>query len=244
MKWSVPKIWKGSCWIIGGGSSISEQFNIPETLIPETIEQFQEYGNYLEPIHSERIIGVNIAAFLGNWVDVAYWGDSDTYTDYKKEFDEYPGLKVSSAGKFSQERFRNIKHLYKDATIGMSEDNTALSWIGRNTGSSAINLAYLLGADKIYLLGFDMYAEGRMHFHAGYPDKRRTPRTKLINQGGKIPRVQFNERKAEERFKRFMAGFDTIAMDCEKLSVEVINVNPKSKIESFPKKSLSEILNA
>ena len=91
MEWQVSKIWSGVCWIIGGGPSVREQFNIPDSLIPETKEEFIKFGNYLSPIHNDHVIGVNLAAFLGDWVDVAFWGDTNTYLDYKGWFDDCYG---------------------------------------------------------------------------------------------------------------------------------------------------------
>lgn len=240
MKWKATKLWENTdCWIIGGGSSISEQFNIPDSIVPETIQQFREYGDYLYPIHNDRVIGVNVGAFLGDWVDVAYWGDSDTYTDYKAYFDAFSGLKVSSAGKFSDNRFKSIKFLHRNMTKGITKTRSQISWSSKNSGASAINLAYHLGATRIYLLGFDMYHSpgGRMHFHTGYPDKSKTPTTKQLKQGKRHPR-----RKPMQSFNRHLKGWGLVAKDAERLGVEIINVNLKSGINAFTKMSISEVM--
>lgn len=239
MKWAAPKIWNGDCWIIGGGGSISEQFNIPDTVVPETMEEFKEYGDYLYPIHKNRVIGVNFSAFLGDWVDVAYWGDNDTYTEYKVHFDGYSGLKVSSAGPFAADLHKDIKYLHRDHSNGITKIRKHISWVCKNSGASAINLAYHLGATRIFLLGIDMYhtSEGRVHWHTGYPDKSKTPTLQQLKQGKKHPR-----RKPNQSFNRHLIGWSRIAKDAEKLGVEIINVNPKSKVEAFRKMSLKEVM--
>lgn len=242
MKWSAPKIWKGDCWIIGGGSSISEQFNISSDVVPETLDEFRNYGEHLKPIHEKRIIAVNLAAFFGDWIEVAYWGDSNVYTEYRNWFDNFSGLKVSSAGKFSDESFPNIKHLYKDNNVGITKDRTAISWCGKNSGSSAINLAYHLGATRIFLLGFDMYSnpKGRVHFHTGYPDRAKTPNLRRVKKGIPIPRKK--PKNMNQRYKRQLSGFSKVKEDADKLSLKIYNVNPKSNVQEFPKISLKEAL--
>ncbi len=244
MKWKVPKIWKGECWIIGGGSSVAEQFNIPDTLIPESKEEFRAFGDYLTYIHKKRCIGVNVSAFLGDWVDVAYWGDSDTYTDYRAWFDQYAGLKISSAGKFSDASFKEIKHLYKSLSGGLTKRKNQVSWVCKNSGASAIDLAHKLGATVIYVLGIDMYLhpEKRIHWHKGYPDKTKTPTMKQLKQGKKHPRRIVSKKSQENLFKKQLQGWSRIAKDCEAKGIKVINVNPKSRVDVFPKMSLKEII--
>ena len=49
-----------------------------------------------------------------------------------------------------------------------------------------------------------------------------------------------NERE-EFLFKRQLTGWGKIAFDCKEKGIEVINVNPKSRVDVFPKKSIKEI---
>ena len=79
MSWKAPKIWKDSeCWIIGGGASIAEQFNIPEDVIER--KDISEFSPYLKALHSKHVIGVNAAFMLGNWIDVLFFGDDQFYS--------------------------------------------------------------------------------------------------------------------------------------------------------------------
>ena len=242
MKWQVSKIWSGVCWIIGGGSSVREQFGIPDDLVPETKEEFEEFGDYLSLIHNDHVIGVNLAAFLGDWVDVAFWGDSSTYLDYKGWFDEFSGLKISTGSKFYEQRYQSIKFLHRNHDKGITTDPSELSWVGKNSGSAAINLAYHLGCTEIRLLGFDMknHESGRMHFHTGYPQRDYIVTNKDVKEGRtKVPRLA-----PQDPYKnKFLPGFAKIAKDAEKLGVKIINVSPNSKIKEFPKMSFEEVVN-
>ena len=88
---------------------------------------------------------------------------------------------------------------------------------GNNSGFTALNLACCLGANPIYLLGFDMIPteEGlQQNWHKGYP----------ITQNVKT-RV----------YPNFIEIFNQYADSLESSRKHVINVNPESAIECFPK---------
>jgi len=239
MKWKIPKIWEGTCWIIGGGVSISEQFNIPSTLIPQTREEFYQFGEYLEPIYKDNVIGVNVGAFLSDKIPVAFWGDSETYSDFKNWYDNFGGLKISAAGKFSEKRYTSIYHLYKNNKEGITKKNDEVSWASRNSASAAISLAYHLGATRIILLGIDLQTtNGRAHWHAGYPNKLKTPTIAQLRRGMKHPLL-----KKDPPFNKHMKGYPLIAKDAEKLGIEIINASPESRLTCFKKMSVQEILN-
>jgi hypothetical protein len=232
MIWRAPEIWDGDCFVIGGGHSIVSTFNVPENLVPLRKEEFVDFGDYLKPFLQDKyVIGVNLSAFLGDWVDVAYWGDSDTYLHYMSWYDEFSGLKVSSAGKFAASKFKSIKFLQKDHYKGICTDRKSLTWAGFNSGAAAINLAYYFGAKRIFLLGFDMYSlpNGRVHWHAGYPDKKENFTNKDLKMG-KLPKRS----KVQPAYKRQLSGFKPISEKIQELGIEVINLSPNSKIKEFP----------
>jgi hypothetical protein len=55
-RWIAPKMWAGgTAFIVGGGPSLK--------------------GVDLTPIHHRRVIGVNNAYRMGNWVDICWFGD-------------------------------------------------------------------------------------------------------------------------------------------------------------------------
>lgn len=242
MEWKVFKIWESDCWIIGGGTSIAKQFKVPEKLIPEERNEFIEFGKYLSPLHNKKVIGINLAAFLGSWVDVAFWGDSKVYNEFKSWFDDFSGLKVSCNGKFHSNRYRTIMNLYRDVTCPLTKDRSAVSWNAKNSGTAAINLAYHLGAKRVFLLGFDMYnnKEGRSHWHSGYPDKTKTPTKAQLKKGAKIPR--FDIKDTEKVFKRHMRNLEALESASKKFGLKIYNVNPNSRIDVFEKINLEDAL--
>jgi hypothetical protein len=232
MIWQAPEIWDGDCFVIGGGHSITKTFDVSDALIPLHQEDFVEFGNYLKPyLKDKHIIGVNLSAFLGDWVDVAYWGDSDTYLQYKSWYDNFSGLKVSSAGKFAGNKYKSIKFLEKNHEKGLCTNRKSLTWAGFNSGAAAINLGYCLGAKRIFMLGFDMYSlpDGRVHWHAGYPDKKENFTNKDLAMG-KVPRRS----KVQPPYKRQINGFGPVSEEAKKLGLEIINLSPGSKIKEFP----------
>ena len=92
---------------------------------------------------------------------------------------------------------------------------------GNNSGYGALNLAACLGANPIYLLGFDMKYEGsKTHWHEGHPVPHR-PNT--VNQ--------------------FIKYFPLASIKLKEMGFEVINLNPDSALHCFPKKPFSEVLN-
>jgi len=91
---------------------------------------------------------------------------------------------------------------------------------GNNSGYGALNLAVCLGANPIYLLGFDMkYKDKRTHWHEGHP----------------VPH------KANT-VQKFMKYFQLVAIKTKEMGIEVINLSPSSALPYFPKKPLEEVL--
>jgi len=91
---------------------------------------------------------------------------------------------------------------------------------GDNSGYAAINLAVCLGANPIYLLGFDCKHEnGKSHWHDGH----------ILKQ----------KREDAEKWK----GYFKIAADkLAPTDFRVINLNPGSALECFKKMSPERIL--
>lgn len=95
---------------------------------------------------------------------------------------------------------------------------------GNNSGYGALNLAVCLGANPIYLLGFDMryQSDGKKtstHWHDGHP----------------IPH-------GPDTVRKFIQYFQLAAIKTKEIGLEVINLNPDSLLPFFPKKPLAEVL--
>lgn len=92
---------------------------------------------------------------------------------------------------------------------------------GANSGYQAINLAYLMGASRIVLLGFDMQKTGgKSHWHGDHPSglNRQSP------------------------LKSFAKNFPALAKDLSAAGVEVVNATRETALECFPKIQLEDAL--
>ncbi|MFV1983009.1 MAG: hypothetical protein ACC657_05650 [Thiohalomonadales bacterium] len=83
---------------------------------------------------------------------------------------------------------------------------------GGNSGYQAVNLAYILGAKTILLLGFDMFGD---HYFGKHPKT-------LVNGSP---------------FDMFIKSFESITKD-----IEIINCTRKTALNCFPKMSLESVL--
>ena len=85
---------------------------------------------------------------------------------------------------------------------------------GSNSGYGALNMAVLLGASPIYLLGYDMMGDGnghQAHWHDGHPE----------TQKGKIYSEQF------------IPKYEAALPNIKETGARVINLNPLSAMKCF-----------
>lgn len=90
-----------------------------------------------------------------------------------------------------------------------------------NSGIMAVNIADLLGARRIFLIGFDMRAaeDGKTaNFHKLYPDHMRPPGS---------------------HYENYMKDFERVPKHCK---AEVVNCTPDSRMKIFPHMSYAESL--
>jgi len=232
MNWQVPRIWdEGDVWIIGGGPSVPRQFGIPDEVIQSVVKGQKPpstYSPYMSFLHDKHVIGINVAYFLGDWIDMIFFGDSQFFTRHQMGLAKFPGLKVSchpSIAKHSWIKYlpRDIKH-----PRGISESSKMVSW-NQNSGSAAIGVAAHAGAKRIMLLGFDMCLspDANQHWHDLYG--------RNVNKNDK-------NRQRHMPFQRHLRGFAEIAKDAKRMGIEIVNVCPESAIPQFRKTSMKEFL--
>lgn len=230
----MPKIWTGGdVWIIGGGPSVIEQFDIPSTIVEQVRNKEKDissFSPYLSSFHDKHIIGINMAFKLGSWVDIMMFGDFKFFATSRKEIADFSGIKVSCHKRFRGAEFagENIRHYSRSLDRGLTTAPDKIVWHG-NTGAASINLAYHLGAKRVFLLGFDMdlNTEGYQHFHNEYT---------MPGEAGK------KQKDKSLPFARHSRGFPDIAKAARKLDMQIINVSPNSKINSFQKMTVEEAL--
>lgn len=198
-KWQIEEKWKDEdVFVIGGGDSL------------RTFDWSLLKGR--------STIGCNAAFLLGEEIcKICVFGDSKWFEKFKPElqkfknavFTNHPSLLKSKIGwLWTMER----------KTRGLHTD--ALGWNG-NTGAVAINLGLILGAKRIYLLGFDMKLskDGKSNWHDRSMDK----------PNGQV-------------YRRFIADFYYVAVDLLKKfpGREIINVTDDSGLDMFPKVGTKE----
>lgn len=234
MNWTVPRMWEGEdVWIIGGGPSIPEQFGIPDEVVQSVLNRTSPptvYSPYMKAIHDKHVIGVNIAFMIGDWIDIVFFGDSGFFLRYQEQLANYPGLRVTCTGQKSAD-VSWVKCLGKDTehVRGISKVPSKVSW-NKNSGAAAISIAAHTGAKRIILLGFDMdLSESKyQHWHDVYQRGRRVSNSDL--------------RKVTTDFGRHLKGFEQIAFDAKLLGIEILNASPTSKIKTFRKVTVTELL--
>jgi uncharacterized Rossmann fold enzyme len=211
--WEIPELWPGSTvYIIGGGPSLLDLD--------------------LSLIHDKRVIGVNQAYKLGAWVDVCWYGDKQWYPSQFPMINDYKGLIVTcSAEAQEHRRYRRVKYVGRGAQSGLVTDRrTHIAWNG-NSGASAINVAYWLGAKRIVLLGFDAQlpedkVNGRTHWHDDYERRFDKRRGQLVDS-----------------YSNFMKYWPILAKHCEKIGLEVFTTTQESGLKDiFPYKPLEELI--
>lgn len=160
-------------------------------------------------------IGCNQAFILGaERCNICIFGDWLFWERCKDALEDYGGWVATNYG--TPEVLPPWLHRYDRLENGLcGPEDRRLAWNG-NTGCLAINLALLLGAARVLLLGVDLGANGngKTHWH----DKQL-------------------EQARGEHYRRFAEGYATIARSLnEKFpGRKVLNVsNGKSKLECFP----------
>jgi len=221
--WEVTKIWAGNtAFIIGGGPSLAIQAGLspnqkdPKILFPAIAEYLSKLG-----LNKHRVIGVNDAFRLGDdLIDVAWFTDCGWFDKNFVEFARFAGLKAHICSRHGERP--GTHRIIRKETSGISTDPKVIHWNGCS-GSSAINLAYLLGARRVILIAFDMqFGQGKVNnWHAEHKKKRA---------------------KGWNPYPRFLKPFITIAQDAKELGLEIINANPDSALDIFPKMKLEDVI--
>ncbi|MHA1690364.1 MAG: hypothetical protein ACTSU7_01875 [Candidatus Heimdallarchaeaceae archaeon] len=137
----------------------------------------------------------------------------------------YKGIKVFANNKSKNLLFDpSIYVVEKIIKPTLSLDVRKGIYKGGNSGLGALMLAISLGANPIYLLGIDLkVAEDTRatHWHNGYPKQ------KMIN--------------FKNNLNKFKENFELMSPIIKAAGIEVINLNPDSALDCFPKKSIGDI---
>lgn len=204
--------WRGRrCFIIGGGESIK--------------------GVDLSPLSHELTIGIN-KSFLHISTDILYMMDTPLYTSIvSRELDrrqrepvydryrEFPGVKVMLCPMNPYAIGEGTYVIRRSLLSGLQRSiQTGISG-GTNSGFGAVMLAMALGANPIYLLGYDFVGG---HWHSGYPGQ---------------DLVVFQNKLAMYRQE-----FERCAPGISELGFRVVNLNPVSELRCFEFQTVEEVL--
>lgn len=168
------------------------------------------------------VIGVNDAFKLGDFIDFIWFGDQRWYEWNRDLLIEQCKLGRVYTCAESIEDDPMIRCFKRGKPLGIETSLNQVSW-NRASGASAINFSYHLGARKIILIGFDLKrgSNGETHWHDYHKTK---------------------DKDIDTLFLRYLEPFKKIKEDADKLGIEIINVNPDSAIQEFPKMSIKEAL--
>jgi len=152
-RWIVERVWdQQDVLIIGGGPSIE---HLDWSLLKK-----------------ENTIGCNTAFIHGSEIcKVCIFGDYRWWKKYETELAEY--AKKGGTVFTNNQKLLNVKipWLWTIGREARGLHEKSLGWNG-NTGASAINLAILFGAKRVFLLGYDMHTiNGRSNWHKRIIDK-------------------------------------------------------------------------
>ena len=129
-----------------------------------------------------------------------------------------PGVRVAHEG------FELLGRIYSQE-LNLTDFHRGI-YGGSNSGFGAIMLACLLGYRRIYLLGYDMVAVARTHWHTGYSGQRL---------------AEFNK-----NLERFAAELHEWAPRFSSSGVEIVQLFVSSPDETvltcFEKRKLSEVV--
>lgn len=193
--------WSGQpCFILGGGPSL--------------------IGFNFQRLRGRRTIAINRAFEYAPFAEILFSMDSTFYQWVLKyrggAFFAFPGTRVF----LDTLNFPYGAEVHYVRSAGLQGFPNSLKvgiYTANNSGYGALQIAICLGAQPIYLLGFDM--NNAAHFHNGYPGKFSAP----VN-------------------KNFKQGFEALAPALRAKGVRVINLNPKSGLRCFEFGKLEEAL--
>lgn len=206
--WTAPELWPGeTAVILGGGPSLTEA----------QVRHARASG--------ARIIAINDAWRLAWGADVLYFCDDKWWEWHHKKLAGWPGIIVrlhAPKHDFGDPRIKVLRRIGKEG-MAPPEVRDGICH-GQDSGYQAINLAVLLGARRIVLLGIDMHAplvNGRpkLHWFGDHP-------------GGTAPGV----------FASMLVNYPRLADELKKRGIEVVNCAPGSKLTVFPMMKLEDAL--
>lgn len=167
-----------------------------------------------------RVIAINRTIELAPWADALYCADAKMWK-WLRGAPTFDGLKYGAEARVGQVNVVDygVTVLKVNNKIVLSQDSTTLAH-GRNSGYQAVNLAVLLGARRIVLLGYDFQSgpHGEKHWHADHPQDSRPD------------------------FQRWIEMFERLAPAVAAAGVDLVNATRQTSLRGVRRASLAESL--
>jgi hypothetical protein len=167
-----------------------------------------------------RVIAVNDTWRLLPSADLLYACDGEWWTIHGAEVRRArPDLERWTQSADAVQRF-GLTFIKVDAyASGLTKRSDTLHG-GGGSGYQAVNLAYLLGARRIALVGFDMQParDGRQNFFGSHPPGLRTAHP----------------------YQRWIREFDALARDLEAAGVDLVNCTKTTALQRVRRSTLAE----
>jgi len=203
------------CFIIAGGESLAD-FDC-------------------QRLNDQFTIGVNKAFQYYSKATINYSMDQDFYDkiyngflskhsgiDVLEKWLAFEGVRVFLCP-LTIKQFKDDVYLVKRTNSDIiSRDLDYGIYPGKNSALGALMLAVALGANPIYLLGLDLHAKTKSHWHDGYPNR---------------DLVEFNR-----KLDCYRKEFETLAPAIAEAGIEVVNLNPESSLKCFSFKTRDEVV--
>ena len=164
-------------------------------------------------------IGVNLAFMFGDWENVCYFLDALLWWNHEEGLKRFGGRKISLDK--TKEGVKSIVGIAPDVEVWRRKGGHGIctipktAYASRTSGGSAINIAYHLGAKRIFLLGYDMHGDVNGWMQNWYPEK-------------------YQRQPSKKGYAASMAPFVRIAEDAKRLGLEIFNATPGSALPNFP----------
>lgn len=202
--WTIPRCWEGQdAFVIAGGTSVTD----------EQLEIARTRGN---------VIAVNSAYQFAPFADYLFfadlrWWSMEFHSDHGKLHD-FKGRVVSTSAKAKGRDILRLRRISPPPGIA-PEQNTVI--LRRTSLHPAIEMAYKMGAARIFLIGADNRdgENGRTHRHEEYPWVRK-PQTWNVK----------------------LDDLNHLASALADTSCRVFNCSPISTLKYWPKVDLKEVL--
>ena len=176
-------------------------------------------GFDFEKLRGRTTLAINDAVLHIPWATALFSLDVNWARNRATVIQEFSGEKYLALPEDGPE-IPGVVYLQRSRSPGLSTDPSRVC-MGGNSGYGALNVAYLKGAKRIVLLGYDFRTiRGEKHWHAGY----------------------FWDRSSSmQYFADWARNFDDAAVQLRKAGVEVLNASLESLISAFPKIRLDQV---